>query len=217
MESGYVYILINQSFFDMIKIGKTVGDPKDRAKQLSTTGVPTPFKVAYSIYSNSISYLERTMHKKLELYRINRQREFFKFPLDEAINLLQRLHYNQKQEDKEKEFEKIDITEYIVNVYNKYLRKSLSSVSIIKKDSRVLYEICLEEIVGGYLIDEHIHRYDLAFVEDDDANYFSYDKPIQSLADQFIKLDPFSMINVACEMFDDDKFKNCTIDVNWEP
>ena len=55
---GYVYILINQSYRygglrrKLLKIGQTSRNPEERAKELSSTGVPTPFEVAYYIQSD---------------------------------------------------------------------------------------------------------------------------------------------------------------------
>ena len=49
---GYVYILVNDSMPGLIKIGKTARNSLARAKDLSSsTGVPTPFKVAFELSS----------------------------------------------------------------------------------------------------------------------------------------------------------------------
>lgn len=48
MCAGYVYILENDSFKDLVKIGSTKYDGHKRARELSrSSGVPTPFRVAY--------------------------------------------------------------------------------------------------------------------------------------------------------------------------
>jgi len=62
MNPGYVYILINPSLPDLIKIGKSVRDPRKRARELSTTGVPAPFQVAFQTFSEDglISVCSRT-------------------------------------------------------------------------------------------------------------------------------------------------------------
>ena len=46
---GYIYILANSSMPDVLKIARTINDPKDRANDLfqGTTGLPTPFIVLY--------------------------------------------------------------------------------------------------------------------------------------------------------------------------
>lgn len=64
MGAGYIYILINPSFIDLIKIGCTGFQASERAKQLSAhTGVPTPFRVAYEIFVNeSCKDIEKQIH-----------------------------------------------------------------------------------------------------------------------------------------------------------
>ena len=46
---GYVYILTNRGMRGLIKIGRTTGSVEKRAKDLSSTGVPFPFEVAYKM------------------------------------------------------------------------------------------------------------------------------------------------------------------------
>ena len=97
VNMGYVYILTNQSFRyglvgrKLIKIGKTNRDPDERAQELSSTSVPTPFKVAYALPSDQYDELERKMHRRLDTYRSNKNREFFKYPVKKAIKLLHQL------------------------------------------------------------------------------------------------------------------------------
>ena len=63
---GYVYILENDAMPGLIKIGKTSRDSVERARELSaTTGVPTPFKVAFELSSEEYEKLEREMHNRL--------------------------------------------------------------------------------------------------------------------------------------------------------
>jgi len=90
-DAGYVYILENISIENMVKIGKTTREPKERAKELSTTGVPTPFTVAYSCYFMNCSEAERLIHKYLENndQRVSTRREFFKISTVEAISAVQ--------------------------------------------------------------------------------------------------------------------------------
>ena len=66
--------------------------PKDRAQELSNTiGVPTPFEVVGYVSSNQSDELERKMHSRLKEYRSNKNREFFKYPVRNAIKLLNKL------------------------------------------------------------------------------------------------------------------------------
>ena len=60
LNQGYVYILINESYINLIKIGSTSFKSEDRAKRLSaTTGVPTPFKVAFEMFVDNCKEFEK--------------------------------------------------------------------------------------------------------------------------------------------------------------
>ena len=90
-KSGYVYALINQSLKGMVKIGKTRKMPDDRAKELSSsTGVPTPFFVAYKIFVYDCDQAEKYVHNLLSSkgIRVSKNREFFHIPLDEIIKIM---------------------------------------------------------------------------------------------------------------------------------
>lgn len=91
---GYVYILKNEAMPGLIKIGYTTRTVEERANELyeGITGVPMPFEVAYEYSCEEPQKLEREMHRKLTPHRINENREFFKYPADDAFQLLQELH-----------------------------------------------------------------------------------------------------------------------------
>ncbi len=94
---GYVYILTNKSYRygwlrrKLIKIGQTSKYPEERAKELSSTGVPTPFEVAYYLQSDRYEEIEKEMHRRLGVFRSNKDREFFKYPVKKASKLLDKL------------------------------------------------------------------------------------------------------------------------------
>jgi hypothetical protein len=90
-QQGFVYALINPSLDGMVKIGKTTRSPEERAKEISSsTGVPTPFYVAYKIAVNNCHNAEKYMHILLSSggYRVSDNREFFQIPLDQAVKLM---------------------------------------------------------------------------------------------------------------------------------
>jgi hypothetical protein len=76
---GWVYCLTNESIIGQVKVGQTGGDPADRAKQISGTGLPTPYKVVFAKKVYDYKVKERILHKLLEKYegRTNPRREFF--------------------------------------------------------------------------------------------------------------------------------------------
>ena len=92
---GCVYILKNEAMPGLIKIGYTKETAEKRANDLYTTGVPQPFEVAYELDQlepEQYAKLEGEIHKELAQHRVNPKREFFEYPVDDAIQLLKKLH-----------------------------------------------------------------------------------------------------------------------------
>jgi len=88
----YVYILTNDTMPGLVKIGYTKNDPGVRAKQINAaTGVALDFNVewAYSCF-NGIE-LEQEVHKYLDSFRVNKNREFFRMTVEEAKSVIERL------------------------------------------------------------------------------------------------------------------------------
>ena len=92
MGIGYVYILVNTSMPGLVKIGKTDRTLDERLTELYTTGVPTPFEVAFKLLSNECKTLEEETHNCLAEFRVNPLREFFRCNVDTAIKVLDKLH-----------------------------------------------------------------------------------------------------------------------------
>lgn len=193
MNSGYVYILINQSLPSIIKIGKTKRDSKLRAKELSNTSIPTPFTVAFEVFSDNMDELEKRAHKYLDEFKISKGREFFRYPLNDAIKLLQDL--NTLPNDRDSSFVAISIYEDLVEKYPSYLQDSITDVRILQTDERVWLEIIFEELIAGYLKDITIKRSDLGFIiEDFDSLCFNPNKNINVNARKFV--DEFDVISI---------------------
>src|SRR5690242_11672064 len=85
MSPGFVYILINPSMPGLLKIGRTQRPTRDRLRELQRTGVPTPFEVAYELFSERSDEIENALHQRFEAFRVNPKREFFRVPLREVI------------------------------------------------------------------------------------------------------------------------------------
>jgi hypothetical protein len=86
MNPGWVYILTNRSLqSDYLKIGRTANDPSDRASDISgSTGVATPFEVAYVEAVPDCVRAETLVHRQLSDCRVNNNREFFHLDLSSA-------------------------------------------------------------------------------------------------------------------------------------
>ena len=79
--SGCIYILENEAMPDLYKIGWTERSPEERAKELSGTGLPSPYRVVFSKSTNLTGEVEKKIHKHLDEYRMRSNREFFKADL----------------------------------------------------------------------------------------------------------------------------------------
>ncbi len=84
----WVYVLssFNNGYY---KIGYTKNEPEFRAKQISSaTGVAHPYKVEFAFQCFNGEALEHEVHRKLEHYRVNSNREFFDVTLHEAKEVI---------------------------------------------------------------------------------------------------------------------------------
>jgi len=90
---GYVYILSNESMPGLLKIGFTSNDPRTRARELHTTGVPTAFKVELAMFCDNANEVEQCAHYNLSDYKVQ-NREFFNVHLRQAIDTVFGLIYD---------------------------------------------------------------------------------------------------------------------------
>lgn len=88
---GYIYIMINAAFPDLIKIGRTARQTDERASELYTTGTPGKFVVVYDLLVDNCIEIERQAHELLADKRYSDSREFFKITPKEAIDIIQNL------------------------------------------------------------------------------------------------------------------------------
>ncbi|SEQ60289.1 T5orf172 domain-containing protein [Amphritea atlantica] len=192
LDSGYVYILINESMPGLIKIGRTKRDSRSRARELFKTGVPTPFQVAFEVFCDDYEGVEKKIHDEISDFRVNSSREFFKYPIDKAIRLLQKSG-NASEEDR---FSAIEILERLQSKYTKWLKTDIVSVRIVQPKERVWLEITQEKQIAGYLVDQTIKRTDLGFIaEDYDDKYFSPADDISINAEKFVdEFGPYSIM-----------------------
>ncbi|MCB5410750.1 GIY-YIG nuclease family protein [Pseudogemmobacter faecipullorum] len=85
----WVYIMSNASMPGLLKIGMTTTSPQQRNRELgAATGVPTPFRLEYSLRVSNALRVERALHQELAVYRVNRRREFFEMDVKTAIRAL---------------------------------------------------------------------------------------------------------------------------------
>jgi T5orf172 domain len=90
IEEGYIYCLSNPLYPNTYKVGTTKKDPKIRAKQLYTTGVPEPFKIEFAKKTQDYKRKEVIVHDLLSTcgQRFHK-REFFNVSLDTIRKLFE--------------------------------------------------------------------------------------------------------------------------------
>ncbi len=91
---GWIYVLSNPSFPLLFKIGMILSlnkTPDERASELYTTGVPTPFKVEFAKCVNNPREKEKNIHNILTMLELhpNPSREFFRVPLEVVRGLFE--------------------------------------------------------------------------------------------------------------------------------
>ena len=92
--SEYVYILVNKSVPNMVKIGMTTNTPDERARQISSaTGVATPWIPIYSYKCYRSDLLEAEVHYHLREHRVNKHREMFDIDSHTARIVIEELGY----------------------------------------------------------------------------------------------------------------------------
>jgi hypothetical protein len=90
----YVYVLVNKSVPNMVKIGMTTNTPDERARQISAaTGVPTPWICVYSFECYRSDLLEEEIHEYFFAERVNNKREMFAVDSYTAQKAIEKLGY----------------------------------------------------------------------------------------------------------------------------
>ncbi len=77
IKSGFVYLATNESMKDLVKIGMTTKSVEERMKELSSTGVPTPFICRFSRKVDNPHEVESRLHNLFKYCRVNSKKEFF--------------------------------------------------------------------------------------------------------------------------------------------
>ncbi|MBU9681846.1 MULTISPECIES: GIY-YIG nuclease family protein [Burkholderia] len=202
MVPGYVYVLVNPSMPGLVKIGRTLRDARTRARELSSTGVPTPFQVAFELFAEQHEALEAKVHLALTDFRVDAAREFFRYPLDKAIALL--LDLAEPSQSPAAQYVAEDVTQRLRERYPTYLRSNIASVRIVQVPGRVWLEITTEEESAGYLVDQTIQRTDLAFIADTDEPFFRPEDDVRLNADKLVnEYDAYSIVMTA-DLFHDE-------------
>lgn len=91
MSYGFVYFLTNPSMPGIVKIGYTLKHPRERMAELTaSTSCPQPFEMLAFFDTPSPVDVERAIHQSLNWCRVNGRREFFRAPLANLEEKMQR-------------------------------------------------------------------------------------------------------------------------------
>lgn len=99
-KTGHVYIISNIGSFgeDVFKIGMTRRlEPQDRVRELGDASVPFEFDVHAFITSDDAPALEHVLHQRFvrsQVNKVNPRKEFFRVPLREIKQELERMKVN---------------------------------------------------------------------------------------------------------------------------
>lgn len=91
MGDGWVYVLLNSSLPGLAKVGRSFRPPAERAAELSaSTGVPTPFVVAFDQHFADCCTAEQDIHAELGRrgLRVAANREFFRGSPSDIIRVV---------------------------------------------------------------------------------------------------------------------------------
>jgi hypothetical protein len=89
MAKGFLYILSNAAFPDLLKIGFSRKVPTERAEELFTTGVPSPFVIEYYCLVEGNVELESQVHRTLAEHRHREDREYFRVDVGTVVSAIQ--------------------------------------------------------------------------------------------------------------------------------
>jgi hypothetical protein len=92
--SEYVYVLVNKSVPNMVKIGMTTNTPTQRAHEISrATGVAIPWIPVFEFKCFRSDLLEAEVHEYFHTHRVNKHREMFAVDSHTAQKVIEELGY----------------------------------------------------------------------------------------------------------------------------
>lgn len=90
----YIYVLVNKTVPNMVKIGMTTNTPQQRAREISkATGVAIPWIPIYEFKCYRSDLLEREVHEYLHEWRVANNREMFSIDSYTAQQVIEELGY----------------------------------------------------------------------------------------------------------------------------
>jgi hypothetical protein len=202
MASGFVYVMLNPSYPELVKIGLTERTSEERARELRTSGVPTHFLVIYDELVSDCNAVETAIHRRLASYRVADDREFFRIPVKEAIKTLQEESSSYRVKPLALKM-RVEILPALREIYRGYLKPDIISAAIVQPPG-----VCFLEVVrrADDVPEENeiVEREDLQVFAGDnyDTRLFPPDAPVNDNAERFInELDAYDLIMTGMPLF----------------
>ena len=148
---GFLYVLINPSMSNLVKIGMTTREVEQRCRELnSATGVATPFIIGFEEEVSDAPRAERLVHNLLQDQgvRLNPNREFFEVSLSVAVKAINEvllktpelLDLSQCDQDfKEKPFEETNLEPSRLDLIFHQIQEDLADVSHADTNASISY------------------------------------------------------------------------------
>ena len=86
-KSGYVYVITNAAWPEWVKVGMAI-DADDRLNGYQTSSPFRDYELQYSVYCKDRRKLERKAHKAVEVIASDRNSEWFKASVEDAIDCI---------------------------------------------------------------------------------------------------------------------------------
>jgi hypothetical protein len=188
--------MLNPSIPGQVKIGRTQGSPRTRARELSTTGVPKQFIVLWHEFVDDSEAVEKHLHQQFKSARTNKRREFFEIEPQVAIRALidaAQGHAFAIPRDTVA----ISIIAELRKQYTTNLRDDITDVRLFQTEHGIFLEVHRRPY-------KNLRREITDYVDLDVlGNYFNRRARVEENAVRFLKLDELSIVNVTDLLADD--------------
>lgn len=86
-----MYVLVNDAFPDVVKVGQTTVNPKHRLSYYQTGDPHRQYKYAALVEVPNAGRAERQIHETLDRFRLRQDGEWFRVPVEVAVRLAESL------------------------------------------------------------------------------------------------------------------------------
>lgn len=86
-KEGYIYVISNPAWPEWVKVGMAI-DARDRCSSYQTSSPFRDYEIQYSVYCTDRRKLEGKAHKSIEVIASERNNEWFKIPVEDAVDCI---------------------------------------------------------------------------------------------------------------------------------